>query len=34
MAASFRVDTTIESFDPLGFNDRASSAVVERGPDF
>ena len=28
---SFRVDTTIENFDPLGFNDRASSAVVEQG---
>ena len=28
---SFRVDTTIENFAPLGFNDRASSAVVERG---
>ena len=25
---SFTVDTTIENFDPLGFNDRASSAVV------
>jgi len=29
--ASFRVDAIIESFDPLGFNDRASSAVVEQG---
>ena len=29
--ASFRVDTTIENFDPLGFNDRASSAIVEQG---
>ena len=29
--ASFRVDATIENFDPLGFNDRASSAVVEQG---
>lgn len=29
--ASFRVDTTIQNFDPLGFNDRASSAVVEQG---
>lgn len=29
--ASFRVDTTIRNFDPLGFNDRASSAVVEQG---
>ena len=29
--ASFRVDTTIRNFDPLGFNDRASSAVVEEG---
>jgi uncharacterized protein YcfJ len=28
---SFRVDTTIRNFDPLGFNDRASSAVVEQG---
>src|SRR5947208_326961 len=28
---SFTVDTTIENFDPLGFNDRASSAVVEQG---
>ena len=28
---SFKVDTTIENFDPLGFNDRASSAVVEQG---
>jgi len=29
--ATFRVDTTIDNFDPLGFNDRASSAIVERG---
>ena len=29
--ASFRVDTIIENFDPLGFNDRASSAVVGQG---
>src|SRR5512140_1874279 len=29
--ASFRVDTTIQNFGPLGFNDRASSAVVEQG---
>jgi len=29
--ASFRVDTTIPNFAPLGFNDRASSAVVEQG---
>ena len=29
--ASFRVDTIIQNFDPLGFNDRASSAVVEQG---
>jgi uncharacterized protein YcfJ len=29
--ASFRVDTTIRDLAPLGFNDRASSAVVERG---
>ena len=29
--ASFRVDTTIQNFDPLGFNDRASSAIVEQG---
>jgi uncharacterized protein YcfJ len=29
--ASFRVDTTIQDFDPQGFNDRASSAVVEQG---
>ena len=28
--ASFRVDTTIQDFDPQGFNDRASSAVVEQ----
>ena len=28
---SFRVDTTIRNFAPLGFNDRASSAVVEQG---
>ena len=28
---SFRVDATTENFDPLGFNDRASSAVVEQG---
>ena len=29
--ASFRVDTTIQNFGPLGFNDRASSAIVEQG---
>lgn len=29
--ARFRVDTTVRNFDPLGFNDRASSAVVEQG---
>src|ERR1700687_3208741 len=29
--ASFRADATIENFDPLGFNDRASSAVVKQG---
>src|ERR1700726_181072 len=29
--ASFRVDATIQNFAPLGFNDRASSAVVEQG---
>jgi uncharacterized protein YcfJ len=29
--ASFRVDRAIRSLDPLGFNDRASSAVVEQG---
>ena len=28
---SFRVDTTIQNFAPLGFNDRAASAVVEQG---
>jgi len=28
---SFRVDTTIQNFAPLGYNDRASSAIVERG---
>jgi uncharacterized protein YcfJ len=28
---SFRVDTIIRNFAPLGFNDRASSAVVEQG---
>ena len=28
---SFRVDTTIRNFAPLGFNDRASSAVVDQG---
>ena len=29
--ASFRVDSTIQNFAPLGFNDRAVSAVVEQG---
>jgi uncharacterized protein YcfJ len=29
--ASFRVDTAVHNFDPPGFNDRASSAVVEQG---
>src|SRR5512141_3266387 len=29
--ASFRVDSTIQNFAPLGFNDRAASAVVEQG---
>ncbi|MGE5731077.1 MAG: beta/gamma crystallin-related protein [Gemmatimonas sp.] len=29
--ARFRVDTTIRNFHPLGFNDRAASAVVEQG---
>jgi uncharacterized protein YcfJ len=28
---AFRADTTIPNFAPIGFNDRASSAVVERG---
>ena len=28
---SFRVDTTIQNFGPLGFNDRASSLRIERG---
>ena len=28
---SFRIDTTTPNFAPLGFNDRASSAVVEQG---
>ena len=28
---AFRADSTIPNFAPLGFNDRASSAVVERG---
>ena len=27
----FRIDTTVQNFAPLGFNDRASSAVVELG---
>jgi len=29
--ASFRVDSTIQNFAPIGFNDRASSAIVEQG---
>ena len=28
---AFRADTTIPNFAPLGFNDRAASAIVERG---
>jgi uncharacterized protein YcfJ len=29
--ATFRVDRTLDNFAPTGFNDRAASAVVERG---
>jgi len=29
--ATFRIDTTMPDFAPLGFNDRATSAVVEQG---
>ena len=29
--ATFRIDTSMPNFDPLGFSDRATSAVVEQG---